>query len=241
MDIGHASSIISHLEGEGRNYNFNKVESVRDKPEKVFELLASQFCTGGNRMQVWQAFASRYQLEKEDLMKYLDALEGLRSQGFPDETITTKRNDILQRFIEGVRNSALRRELSIIYASETTVTAPLTVKSLRFTTRQLQRNSPKQSPAYDPRHAMRSRPRSFVLLQPNKMVLPQGVLPPPPPSNAPANPAAAPPAVRAPLGACSNCGQTGHFARNGPNRDQTCKRTALPEPEAVRTTIEDNV
>ena len=34
-------------------------------------------------------------------MQYLDALEGLRSHGFPDEPIITKRFEILQRFIEG--------------------------------------------------------------------------------------------------------------------------------------------
>ena len=94
-------------------------------------------------MQVRQAFQSRIQHEKEDWMQYLDALEGLRSQGFPQEAITTKRYEILQRFMEGVRDPALRRELAIVYASEAFLTEPPTVKSLRFTTRQLQRNRPK--------------------------------------------------------------------------------------------------
>ena len=117
--------IIGHLEGEIRNYIINNavLESERDTPEKAFELLASRFATEGNRMQVRLGFASRYQLAKEDWMQYLNALEGLRSQGFPDEPITTKRYEILQRFIEGVRDSALRRELSIIYAPKVTVTA----------------------------------------------------------------------------------------------------------------------
>ena len=86
-----AWSIIGHLEGEARNYIINKAESERDTPEKVFELLSSRFGAGGNRMQVRQAFQSRIQQEKEDWMQYLDALEGLRSQGFPQEAITTKR------------------------------------------------------------------------------------------------------------------------------------------------------
>ena len=51
-------------------------------------------------------------------MQYLDALEGLRSQGFPQEPITTKRYEILQRFMEGVRDPLMRRDLSIVYASE---------------------------------------------------------------------------------------------------------------------------
>ena len=48
----------------------------------------------------------------------------------------------LQRFMEGVRDPVLRRELAIVYASETFLTEPPTVESLRFTTRQLQRNRP---------------------------------------------------------------------------------------------------
>ena len=135
-------------------------------------------------MQVRQAFATQQQYE------------GLRSQGFPDEPVTTKRYEILQRLMEGVRDGVLRWDLSILYASETSVTDPPTVESLRFTTRQLQRTRPKSSEPNDSRYAMRSKPHLFALLPSNKMVLPQGVLPPPPPSNAPINTAAASPAAR---------------------------------------------
>ena len=82
-------------------------------PENVLELLVSRFSTGGNRMQVRQAFMSRYQLEI-DWIEYLDALEGLRSQGFPNEPITTNCYESMQRFIEGDRDTTLRRTLSII-------------------------------------------------------------------------------------------------------------------------------
>ena len=91
------------------------------------------------------------------------------------------------------------------------------------------------------RYAIRLRPHPFVSLQPNKTVLPQGVLPPPPPRNAPANPAAAPPAVRLPLGACFNCGKTGQFARDSPTLDLARKSPVLSEPENVKTTAEDVV
>ena len=189
-------------------------------------------------MQVRQAFTTRQQSDREDWMQYLDALEGPRSQGFPDEPGTTRRYEILQRFIEGVRDPILRRELSIIYASETTVTEPPTVESLRFITRQLQRTRSK-SASNDPRYAMRSRHHPFAPLPHKKMLLPQGVLSPPPANNAPMNSAAAPPAARLPLGACFDCGQTGHFARDCPNRDQARKPATAPEPEGVKVTAED--
>ena len=66
-------------------------------------------------------------------MQFLDALGGLRSQGFPQEPITTKRYEILQRFMEGVRDPVLRRELAIVYASEAFLADPSTGESLRFT------------------------------------------------------------------------------------------------------------
>ena len=66
-------------------------------------------------------------------MQYLDALEGLRSQGFPDEPITTRRYEILHRFMDGVSDPVLQRELTVVFATEAYLADPPTVESLRFT------------------------------------------------------------------------------------------------------------
>ena len=58
-------------------------------------------------------------------MQYFDALEGLRSQGFPNEDVTVRRYEIMQRFIEGVRNLELKRHLALMDAQEQYVEAPL--------------------------------------------------------------------------------------------------------------------
>ena len=69
-------------------------------------------------------------------MQYLDALEGLRSQGYPNEEVTVRRYENMQRFIEGVGNFELKRNLALMYAPEQYVEAPPTVKALRFTVQQ---------------------------------------------------------------------------------------------------------
>ena len=114
----------------------NKSEAERDTDEKVFALLARRFGTGSSKFQIQQQFRTRNQSDNEDYMQYLDALEGLRSQGFPNEDVTVRRYEIMQRFIEGVCSFELKRNLALMYAQEQYVDTPLTVEALRFTVQQ---------------------------------------------------------------------------------------------------------
>ena len=69
-------------------------------------------------------------------MQYLDALEGLRIQGYHNEKVTVRRYETMQRFIEGVRNFELKRNLALMYSPEQYLEAPPTVEALRFTVQQ---------------------------------------------------------------------------------------------------------
>ena len=144
--VDKAWAIIDHLGDEARSFIINKPESERHSHEKVTTLLSSRFGTGSSRWPVRQAFRLRNQLEKEGLMQYLDALEGLRSQGFPDEPITTRRYELLHRFMDGVSDPVLQREPTVVFATEAYLADPPTVESLRFTVQELQRSRHQQQP-----------------------------------------------------------------------------------------------
>ena len=155
------------------------------------------------------------------------SLEGLRTQGFPVELITTRRYEIPQR-------TKLRQELAVVHAAEVYVTEPPTVESLRFTTRQLQRHRPtviKQP--YNPRYAMRSRHHPFI---PGKMVHPvpglpqaaQNIKPRGSRNGSPLMKQAPQPMSRSRIapGAYFISGQPGHFARECLTREQARKPVA---------------
>ena len=77
-------------------------------------------------------FAGRSQGEDEDIITFLDNLESLRSKGFLEEDVTTRRYEILQRFISGVRSVELHGALAAKYAEEKYVTEPPTQEELRY-------------------------------------------------------------------------------------------------------------
>ena len=50
----------------------------------------------------------------------MEAPESLRRQGFPKEKASTRQYEILQNFIDGVRNKAPNRNLTLMYAHSST-------------------------------------------------------------------------------------------------------------------------
>ena len=121
--LDKAWTIIEHLAHEARDYNTNKSEAEKDTDEKVFALLAHRFGTESSKIHIQQQYRTRNQNSEEDDMQYLDVLEGLRSQGYPNEEATIQRYEIMQRFIEGVGNFELKRNLALMYAPEQHVDA----------------------------------------------------------------------------------------------------------------------
>ena len=127
--LDKAWTIFKYLEHEARDYIINKSEAERDTDEKVFALLTRRFGTGSIKIHIQQQFRTRNQNSEEDYMQYLDALEGL-------EEVTVRRYEIMRRFIEGVRNFELKRNLALMNAPEQYVEATPTTEAVRFTVQQ---------------------------------------------------------------------------------------------------------
>ena len=117
----------------------NKPAPEINDPEAVLRLLNNRFGTGASKALIRTSFASRMQKPEESLMQYMDALESLRSKGFPDESMATRRYEIMQRFIKGVRSSELNSMLSIKYSDEKFIEDPPTEEQLRFTVHEFNR------------------------------------------------------------------------------------------------------
>ena len=215
--LDKAWTIVEFLENEARDYITNKSEAERDTDEKVFALLARRFGTGSNKIQIQQQFRTRNQSPDEVYMQYLDALEGLRSQGFPNEEVAARRYEIMQKFIEGVRSYELKRNLALMYAQEQYVDTPPTVEALPFTVQQYLRmrgstrseNYP--APQQQQQPPVATNPQNQAQAQapqaPNAQQLPQQ-----------------PPTFRQqPQRTCFNCGDPSDFAADCPLKDRARK------------------
>ena len=217
--LDKAWTIVEFLENEARDYITNKSEAERDTEEKVFALLARRFGTGSNKIQIQQKFCTRNQSPDEDYMQYLDALEGLRSQGFPNEEVAVRRYEIMQKFIEGVRSFELKRNLALMYAQEQYVDTPPTVEALRFTVQQyLRMRGAARSESYP---TPQQHQQQFPPAAANQQNQPQAPAPQPPNAQQPQQPSA--PFRQQPQRACFNCGDPSHFVADCPLKDRARK------------------
>ena len=66
-------------------------------------------------------------------MKYVDALEGLRSQGFRNEDEVIWRSLIMQKFMNCVRICEIKRNLALMYPYGHYLEEPATIEAIRFT------------------------------------------------------------------------------------------------------------
>ena len=222
--LDRAWTIVEFLENEAQDYIMNKSEAERDTDEKVFALLARRFGTGSSKFQIQQQFRTRNQSDNEDYMQYLDALEGLRSQGFPNEDVTVRRYEIMQRFIEGVRSFELKRNLALMYAQEQYVDTPPTVEALRFTVQQyLHMRGPIRSENY-PAPQQHQEPLLASHQNPIPAAAPQA-----PNGQLPPQPVAVRQQPPKPSRACVNCGNPSYFVVNCTLKDRARK----PMPQLV--------
>ena len=222
--LDRAWTIVEFLENEAQDYIMNKSEAERDTDEKVFALLARRFGTGSSKIQIQQQFRTRNQSDNEDYMQYLDALEGLRSQGFPNEDVTVRRYEIMQRFIEGVRNFELKRNLALMYAQEQYVDTPPTVEALRFTVQQyLHMRGPIRSENYP---APQQQQQPLLARQQNPIL---AAAPQAPNWQLPPQPVAVRQQPPKPSRACVNCGDPSHFVADCTLKDRAHK----PVPQLV--------
>ena len=207
------------LENEARDYFTNKLEAERDTDKKVFALLPRRFGTVSNKIQIQQQFRMRNQSPDEDYMQYLDALEGLRSQAFPNEKVSVRRYEIMQRFIEGIRSFELKRNLALMYAQEQYVDTPPTVETLLFTVQQYLRMRGSARPEIFPAPLQQLLQQPASANQQNHIGAPAAQAP----SNAqqiPQQPAAF---RQQPQRTCFNCGDPSHFVADCPMKDRARK------------------
>ena len=217
--LDRAWTIVEFLEIEERDYITNKSEAERDTDEKVFALLARRFGTGSNKIQIQQQFRTRNQSPDEDYMQYLDALEGLRSQGFPNEEVVVRRYEIMQSFFEGVRSFELKRNLALMYAQEQYVDTHPAVEALRFTVQQYLRMRGSTRPGTFPAPLQQLLQQPASANQQNQIQATAAQVP----SNAQQIPQQTAAFRQQSQRTCFNCGDPLHFVADCSTKDQARK------------------
>ena len=127
--------------------------------------------------------------------------------------MVSRRYEILQRFMEGVRNGDLRRNLATMYAHEHYLNDPPTVEALRYATQQYLRT---RGPSRDGAQNNWQNRQQFQPAMPPPRVLPQ-------PMNAPAP--AAP--VQQPAAFLRSCATTGPGGETSFSTSESIQRSTM--------------
>lgn len=109
-----AHYIYDHLIGDAREEIKYRPQGVRENPERIFEILLSQYSCPMSFIAVKEAFYARRQQEGESLREFSHALFSLMDkmiQSCPEGRIPDATRLLRDQFIEGVRDGNLSREL----------------------------------------------------------------------------------------------------------------------------------
>ena len=78
-------TVKDHLTTEAREFLMNKSQEERKKLSRVFKSLSGRFGSAQNQRRARMDYNSRYQKSKENVDRFVDALEALRARAFPNE------------------------------------------------------------------------------------------------------------------------------------------------------------
>ena len=109
-DIFKAGIILNHLTKEGKSYMGAKPDDQKATPEQVYDLLRRRFGEVSHDA-ARLTFETRVQAPDEEEGAYLDVVEALRSQAYPEGSSKDREKTIVRKFISGVRDADLKRLL----------------------------------------------------------------------------------------------------------------------------------
>lgn len=115
--VDRAHYIYDHLTGDAREEIKYRSQQVREDPDRIFDILLSQYGCPMSFIAVKEAFYARRQQEGESLREFSHALFSLMDkmiQSCPERRIPEAARLLSDQFVEGVRDGNLSRELKRI-------------------------------------------------------------------------------------------------------------------------------